>query len=213
MRIYGTAPNTYALSDTGYRAELEEATALAAKIGQPFWVTAGQIWMAHEAVRSKGAAAALPEMEAALQTMHAIGLKLGGAYHEAMLAYCYACAGRPGPARSSIGTALAALEAGRDLIYAPEVHRLAAEISLSDGGAGPEEAEAALAHAAQLAARAGTRAWAALIAASQARLSSHSTGQQKAECWLHGELDALALPGSELHPAFKTARLAFAHPI
>ncbi|MFV0360437.1 AAA family ATPase, partial [Tropicimonas sp.] len=46
IRIYSRGAFTYALSEVGYRAALEEAVALAAEMAQPFWVTAGNLWLA-----------------------------------------------------------------------------------------------------------------------------------------------------------------------
>ncbi|MGR3760940.1 adenylate/guanylate cyclase domain-containing protein [Roseobacteraceae bacterium NS-SX3] len=209
VRIYSNAPSTYALSAQSCRAELEDATAYAAEIGQPFWVVAGTIWLAHEAVRSKGPAEALQAMSAAVAQMHAIGLQLGGAYHEAMLGYCLACTGDHAAARERIGAAQAAIAAGRDLLYAAEVHRLDAETLLLRGPGDFETAAERLDTAAEVAADQGARAWSALTAASRARMKAAQDGQAQAEGWLAEELGRLALPGSEDHPAFTTARQAF----
>jgi hypothetical protein len=59
----------------------------------------------------------------------------------------------------------------------------------------------------------GARAWAALIAASQARLRARDDGQDAALTWLTARLAALALPGSEDHPAFRLAAQAFSRPV
>ena len=209
VRIYSTAPQTYALPEDGCRTELEEATAYAAEIGQPFWVTAGRVWLAHEAVRSRGPAEALPDMQEAVGGMQAIGLKLGSAYHEAMLAYCSACAGGHAPVPGLIASATGALTAGRDLMYAAEVHRLIAEALLQDPQADRTAAQAHLTKAATLAAQQGSRAWAALTAASQARLTRAATDRDTAEQQLQEALARIVPADSRGHPAFRAARAAF----
>lgn len=213
VQIYSLAPQTYALPQDNCRAELEAAVAFAQEIGQPFWVFSGQVWLAHEAVRSRGPVEALEEMRAAIRVMEMMGLKLGSAYHDAMLAYCCAQAGEAEEAKSMIQRAQAAIAAGRDLLYAPEVLRLSAECLLAADPGAAAAAEAGLSEAARLAGENGSRAWAALTAASQARLMAGPLGQEAAESWLSGKLDRLVPPSSQNHPAVLTARKAFSHPV
>jgi class 3 adenylate cyclase len=213
VRIYSLAPNTYALPHEDCREELEAAIAFAQDIGQPFWVTAGHVWLAHEAVRSRGPVEALEEMRAAVEMMEVIGLQLGRAYHDAMLAYCSACSGARKEARAMISRAKNAIAAGRDQLYAPEVLRLSAETLLA---CDPDQAQAAQTELNEAAARAeaqGSYAWAALTAASQARLSAVSSGRAAAEARLSEDLKRLVRPESSSHPAFLSAGRAFDHPI
>ncbi|WP_299561497.1 adenylate/guanylate cyclase domain-containing protein [uncultured Sulfitobacter sp.] len=213
IRIYGAAPLTYAHSDEDYRAVIAEATEYAAEIGQPFWIVAGQIWLAHEAVRNADPESGTAALEAATDQTRAIGLHMGQAYHMATLARCFAQTGRPQDAQDAINEALSENQVGRDLIYAPEVLRLQAEVTILTDPEARGPANALLDRAQARAERTGSRAWAALIAASRARLMSVETGTPEAQAWLEKTLCALHLPGSELHPAFVTARRAFIAPI
>ncbi|RYH12244.1 AAA family ATPase [Tropicimonas sp. IMCC6043] len=213
IRIYSHAPYSYALTDFDYRPVLEGAVARAVELGQPFWIAAGAVWLAHERMRNESPTAALADFEAAIAQMDAIGLRLGGAYHRACLARCRADAGDFGSAQQAMGRAMQALEQGGDLLYAPEVHRLRAEIALLQDPAATALAEADLAQADTLAVEAGTRAWSALIAASRARLMAGRAGQVEAEAWLAAELARLTPEGAEAHPAFVTAARAFTDPI
>ncbi|HEU0220943.1 MAG TPA: AAA family ATPase, partial [Paracoccaceae bacterium] len=213
IRIYGNAPHCYSLSQIAYRTEIEAATSLAAELGQPFWILAGALWLAAERGRREGWVAALPDLEAAVGRCHATGLRLGASYHEALLAFGYADAGRISEAEAMIGRAASALAEGRDAMYAAEVRRIGAEILILARPGAVAEAEAALAGAAALAAAQDARAWSAHIAASQARLRARSEGREAAERWLAAELGRLTRPGSEQHPAFRAAAQAFERPI
>ena len=213
VRIYSLAPQTYALPQPGCRAELEEAVTFAAEIGQPFWVSSGQVWLAHEAVRSRGPVEALEEMRAAIRVMETIGLKLGSAYHDAMLAYCCAQAGEAGEAAAMIRRAHQAIAAGRDLLYAPEVLRLSAECRLAGRAAAPPEALAELEAAAAQAETNGSLAWAALAYASQARVRALDCGQAEAETWLAEKLRHLLPAHSQAHPAARTPLKAISQPV
>ncbi len=213
VRIYSCAPNTYALSEVDYRPALQEATALAGELGQPFWVISGMIWMAHAQMRFDGPAAALEAFEAAIAQMDDIGLRLGQAYHVANLAMCRAAAGQAEAASAAMSIATDALDQGRELVYAAEVYRLRAEITLL---ADPDAIGAArkdLERARDIAQRTGARAWEALVAASTARLMARETGRPAAERWLQDELARIVPTGSEAHPAFLTAAQAFDRPI
>lgn len=213
IRIYGAAPHTYAHSEENYRADMAEATAFAAEIGQPFWVIAGQVWLAHEAVRNGDLSSATAALESATDQTRAIGLHLGRAYHMATLARCFALAGRSQDARDAITEALSENEVGRDMIYSPEILRLNAEVIILNDPEATKQADVVL-DAAQVGAHhAGSRAWSALIAASRARLMATETGKDQAQEWLEKTLASLALSGSEMHPAFVTARRAFSTPV
>ncbi|TMM51769.1 AAA family ATPase [Sulfitobacter sabulilitoris] len=213
VQIYSTAPNTYALADHDYRPKLQRAVELAAEMGQPFWIVAGGIWMAHERFRTAGAEAAIDDLEAAAAQMHGIGLELGRAYHEVVLAQARAEVGRHDDAADALALARATIDAGRDRIYAPEVMRIGAEIRLLRDPDATEAVAAELAQAASMAAEIGAGAWSALIAASQARLRARTDGRPAAEAWLTRRLDQLTPSGSTDHPAFVSARQAFDRPI
>lgn len=213
IRIYGAAAHTYAHSRENYRTEIAEATELAAELGQPFWVVAGQVWLAYEAVRNGDLLTATAGLEAATDQTRAIGLHMGQAHHMATLARCFALTGRPQDAQDAIAEALDENERGRDMIYAPEVLRLHAEVTILNDPEALEPANALLDRAQSEAERAGSRAWSALIAASRARLLRAETGTLQAQSWLDSTLVSLELPGSALHPAFVTARRAFTTPI
>ncbi len=213
VRIYSLAPQTYALPQVDCREELAAAVVFAQEIGQPFWVTAGQVWLAHEAVRSRGPVAALEEMRTAIRMMEAIGLKLGTAYHDAVFGYCCACAGEAEEARAMIGRAKQAIAEGRDLIYAPEVLRLSAECRFALDPSAQFEVQSELDKAAKLAEASGSLAWSVLIAASQARMQALDEGQPKAETWLNSTLHHMVPVPSWDHPAVQTARKAFSHPV
>ncbi len=206
IRVFGTAPQCYATPETDIRPALEAATALAGEMGQPFWQLSGSLWLAADKVRREGHAAALPDQRAVVAMCHAAGLRLTMAYHEALLARSLAETGQHDAAAAMIARARAAIAAGQDRIYLPEVLRQQAEImrlaqpQVTDGVADLLDA------ARGVSARAGARAWGALIAGSQARLIAQRDGAEAADRWLAQELGALALPGSADHPAFRTAR-------
>ncbi len=213
IRIYGLAANTYAHSDENYRAEIADAANLAAELGQPFWVIAGQIWLALEATRNSDISVATAALEAATDQTRAIGLHMGQSYHMATLARCFAMTGRPEDAREAIEEALSENAAGRDLVYAPEILRLHAEVTILSDPLAVGPASALLDRAQSEAERAGSHAWSALIIASRARLLRGELGTDQAQKWLDSALASLELPGSALHPAFVTARRAFSAPI
>lgn len=149
---------------------------MAGATGQPFWVVAGHVWLAHERVRNGPIDEATEALEAAVAQMRAIGLSLGRVYHLATLARCHARVAHMAQAEKILAEAEDGIRAGRDLLYGPEVLRLKAEImSLGRQTAGVADADREILDcldAADAAARRmGARAWSALIAGSRARRS------------------------------------------
>ncbi|HVG47756.1 MAG TPA: hypothetical protein VM899_06420, partial [Rubellimicrobium sp.] len=212
IRVFGAGAHAYAVPESDIRSELESATGLAAELGQPFWMMAGQLWLTAARVRLEGAAA-FASQEAAVQLAQVTGLRLTLSFHEALLARSQAEQGRHEEAQTLIGRALAAIAAGQDRVFEAEVLRQKAEILLLARPDDVEPARAILTRAASLARAAGARAWSALIAASQARLLARSEGQATAEEWLRDQLVGLVRPGSEDHPAFRSAAQVFDRPI
>jgi len=208
IRVFGAGAHSYALPEADVRPELEAATGLAAELGQPFWMMAGQLWLTAARVQQEGAAA-YTDQEGAVHLAHATGLRLTLSFHEALLARSQAEQGRHEEAQATIARALAAIAAGQDRVFEPEVLRQKAEILLLARPNDPESARAILVRAASLARASGARAWSALIAASQARLLARTEGEAEAEAWLRRQLDGLVRPGSENHPAFRSAAQVF----
>ncbi|PRY26120.1 AAA ATPase-like protein [Aliiruegeria haliotis] len=213
IRIYSHAPFTYALSEEPSRPQLEAATALAGELGQPFWVIAGNLWLAQDKLRNSGPQAALADFEAAIAGMDGIGLRLGRAYHLASLAYCRARNGKPAGAEEAISDSLSMLDQGADLIYSAEVHRLSAEISLLADPGNLDGATECLDRADAIAREQGALGWSALIAGTRARMMATRTGRETAETWLQEHLAAISPRGASRHPAFLTAARAFTDPI
>jgi len=206
IRVFGTAPHCYAAPGPEVRPALEAAVGLAHDLGQPFWMLSGSLWLAAEKVRREGHAAALPDQQAVVAMCHATGLRLTMAYHEALLARSLAETGQHDAAATMIAQSRAAIAGGQDRLYLAEVLRQEAEIMRL---ARPRETAAVtdlLEAARGVSARAGSRAWGALIAGSQARLIAQRDGAGVAAGWLEQALAALALPGSADHPAFGRAR-------
>ena len=189
------------------------SVAYAMEIGQPFWVIGGMGWLAREKIQSGDITAGIAELEVVLAQMNGIGLALARVSHEAHLAQCYALTGRKAEARALIDTAVAAIAAGRDAMYAAEVLRRQAEVELLLDPDATDLALSILAQADAIATAQDARAWSAMIAGTRARLMARDVGHDRARDWLDTRLSALARPGSANHPAFVSALQAFATPI
>lgn len=213
VHVFGNAPYSYAHLPADYKSEMAETIGLAAQIGQPFWVVSGMGWLSFEKIRAGDLIGGTADLEVAVAQMTGIGLALMRASHEALLAQCYAKAGREAEARDMIGRAVAAIELGRDAMHAAEIYRLKAEVELLLDPDAVGLAQALLDKADSIATAQDARSWSALIAASRARLMARTVGQDRAKEWLTDRLAALVRPGSEKHPAFVTAALAFTSPM
>lgn len=213
IRIWGLGEHAYAHACEDYRQAMREALDYAREAGQPFWLYAGNNWMAIERSVREGPLAALSDLETAVFTSHAVGIGITVALLEARLALSYAVAGRADEARAMMGRPFARFARGQDLLFRPEALRLRAEMVLV---LDPDHTAAALAdldEADRVADEQGAPVWSALIAASRARIMARKIGQPKAEAWLTARIVALAAPGSEDHPAYVTARQAFTRPM
>ena len=213
IHIWGNVPHCYALLPPDYQSPMAASVAYAMEIGQPFWVIGGMGWLAREKIQSGDLAAGIAELEVVLAQMNGIGLALARVSHEAHLAQCYALTGRKAEARALIDTAVAAIAAGRDAMYAAEVLRRQAEVELLLDPDATDLALSILAQADAIATAQDARAWSAMIAGTRARLMARDVGHDRAQDWLDTRLSALARPGSANHPAFVSAHRAFSGPI
>lgn len=206
IRVFGNAPHCYALPRPDTRDVLQAASALAMEQGQPFWSLSAMLWLAAFRAQTEGAAAAIADQEAALAMCHATGLRLTISFHEALLARSLAELGRHDEAATMIALALAAIDAGQDRAFLPEVLRQQAEIALL---ANPDDKVTPghiLGRAAQESVRLNTAAWGALIAGSVARIAGSSPNNARhARQRLDADLAALAHPETTDHPAFVLA--------
>ncbi|EYD74895.1 hypothetical protein Rumeso_03536 [Rubellimicrobium mesophilum DSM 19309] len=213
IRVFGAGAHCYAMPESDIRPDLQAATALASELGQPFWMMAGNLWLTAARAQMEGPVATLADQEAAVGLAEAMGLRLTISFHEALLARSHATVGRHEDAETLVGRALAAIAEGQDRVYEPEVLRQKAEIGLLARPDDLEAAHATLTRAADLARGSGARAWSALIAGSQARLLARGEGREAAEDWLRRQLEGLVRPGSENHPAFRSAAQALDRPV
>ena len=213
IRVFGAGAYCYTMPEVDVRPWLEAATGMATELGQPFWMMAGNLWLTAARAQLEGSASTLADQAAAVGLAQATGLRLTITFHEALLARSYAEAGRHEEARTLIEGALSAIASGQDRVFEPEVLRQKAEVGLL---ARPDDLGAAcetLDRAAKLARASSARAWSALIAGSQARLLSRTEGREAARHWLGRQIEELVPPGSENHPAFRSAAQALDRPV
>lgn len=213
LRVWGQGQHTYAHADEDYRREMRETVEYAREAGQPFWLHAGQNWIAREKSIREGPLAALADLETAVLTSQAVGIGITVGAVEIRLALAYATAGRADDAQAMLDRTFARFARGQDTLYLPEALRIRAEITLILQPDGTDAALADLDAAERIAEEQGAPVWSALIAASRARIMARAIGQAQAEVWLHARIAALAAPGSEDHPAYVTARQAFSRPM
>lgn len=103
------------------------------------------------ALSQLGTASGLDEIEAGLGEARQIGAARLEPFHLGLAAEAHARAGRPDVAQSRVAQAFAALEWGRDVALAAELHRLRAMLALPQGVHGGEAAESDLRRALEIA--------------------------------------------------------------
>lgn len=210
IAVFGNAPHTYAPGDEAAIARIRAGVAHAAEIGQPFWVIAGQQWLAMDAAWRDGPARSIEtlrtEVDRAAQMRQTITL----GYFQARLAEACARLGLAEEARMRIAAAESEVARGRCGIHEPEILRLKSEALWHCGAADAAAVRALLDEADALAARRGMQAWRWLVAASRAGVTAHDNSAARAATILAADLDALATPDCERHPAYRHARATLA---
>ncbi len=201
VHIFGRGPYTYCPTDAEYRKRIEEATAFAHEIGQPFWIMSGNMWLAQSTFQQQGAEAALEPLVAALEGVHASGMRFVTGLFEATAALALAQTGQLEAARECIAPALAEVEAGRNNMYAPEILRQYALTEALTSDPDRRLIRTTLDKARGMARRQGARAWQAMIAASEARLRLENHDEQSVRSDLEQTLAAIKTPEMTGHPA------------
>jgi len=126
-----------------------EALLLAQENSMALWHSFAQVNLGWS-LSQLGKAIGLDEIEAGQREIRELGAGRLGPLHLGMAAEAYSRAGRHGEAKASIAEAFAALEHGRDLAFAAELHRSRAALLLRADAHERDAVEADLRHALEI---------------------------------------------------------------
>ena len=202
IAVYGAAPQTYAPGDPSEVARIEHGIETAAELGQPFWISAGNMWLAEDSAWHVSAEVSSEALLLAVENQRAIGQTLGQGYHLSRLAHMMAEAGRQREAETWIARAEDELRHGRSQPYRAEILRNGAAVLMHGGD--PDAALALLDEADRVAARDGTHAWRWLIAVTRAEIEARSDPAAAAR-GLRDAMASLTVAGQERHTAWRYA--------
>ena len=131
IRIWSWGSTLYHAAPEGIIETLDDAIALAHKLGIAFWVCSGMLWKAHAYARMGRLQEAMPLFEQGLQGADLMGLRFTIPYFRCLHAWALAHSGQAQPpALAVFDQCLRQNTASGELCYQAEMHRLHGEALL-----------------------------------------------------------------------------------
>jgi len=140
IRIWSWGSALYHGAPDGIVDTLDDAIALAHKLGIAFWVCSGALWKAHAYAQLGRLQDALPLFEQGLQGADLMGLRFTIPYFRCLHAWTLARSGQGQPAMAAFEQCLRQNAASGELCYQAEMHRLYGEALLHADASGRDQA-------------------------------------------------------------------------